>query len=206
MMRAATALLMTIFCATASAADICPPANIDAKYGPFDYTDPVAVAQNLPIVEKYHFQPQVEELIRGESGSVIGDLDYVLRSFPNHHRALRSLTRLAMRAHSDRPDHAHFTVDCYFRRALGFAPQDPIVHLLYGNYLYDGGSAKLALDQFLQAEKLAPSNPNVLYNAGLMYFNLKEYDQALSYAKRAYAAGFPLQGLKLKLKKAGKWQ
>ncbi|HQT25586.1 MAG TPA: tetratricopeptide repeat protein [Burkholderiales bacterium] len=200
----AVVIMMTAF-SSAFAEGICPPANVDAAYGPFNYEDPVAKAKRLPIVEKFHFTSEVENLIKGESGSVGGDLDYVLRSFPNHHRALNSLIRLALKQKRTQITDMHFTVDCYFERAIGFVPDDAIVHLLYGNYLYGVKKYNESLDQYLDAEKLDPQNANVLYNAGLLYFDLKDYEKALSYAKRAYAAGFPLQGLKLKLEKAGKW-
>lgn len=189
-----------------SAEGLCPPATVDAKFGPYDYTDPQAKANTLPIVEKYHFKPQVEQLISGESSSIGGDLDYVLRSFPNHHRALNSMVRLALREKTDKPAGAHFQVSCYFERALGFAPKDAMVHLLYGNYLYGIKKQEDALKQFLEAEKSDPNNSNILYNAGLLYFDLKQYDMALSYAKKAYSLGFPLPGLRLKLQKAGKWE
>lgn len=189
-----------------SASGTCPPATVDAKFGPFDYNDPDARASKLPIVEEYHFTPQVEQLIKGNSSSLIGDLDYVLRSFPNHHRALNSMARLGLMEKSNRPDNAHFTIDCYFERAIGFAPSDAIVHLLYGNYLFRSNKEQEALAQYLQAEKLDPGNPNIQYNAGLLYFDLKQYDKALMYAKKSYGAGFPLQGLRLKLQKAGHWK
>ena len=41
---------------------------------------------------------------------------------------------------------------------------------------------------------------------GLAYADLKQYDKALESAHRAYGAGFPLPGLKNKLKRAGKWR
>ena len=196
-----------LFAFQAAHADgFCPPANVDAKFGPFDYTDPEAKAARLPIVEQYHFSPDVEELVRGKSGSLVGDLDYVLRSFPNHHRALSAMARLGVREKSESPEHSHFTIPCYFKRAIDFVPQDAITHLIYGNYLYETGAPGKALEQYREAEKIDPYNPNLLYNAGLVYFKLGDYDKALDYAKRAYAAGFPLKGLRQKLEKAGKWK
>ncbi len=198
-------ILMMAF-SSAFAEGICPPANVDAAYGPFNYNDPIARANRLPIVQKFHFTPNVENLIKGESSSLGGDLDYVLRSFPNHHRALNSLVRLALKQKRNQIADMHFSVDCYFDRAIGYVPDDAIVHLLYGNYLYGIKKYDQSLAQYLDAEKIDPENPNILYNAGLLYFDQKDYDKALSYAKKAYAAGFPLQGLKQKLEKAGKWQ
>ena len=65
-------------------------------YGPFDYRDPVSKRDNLPIVESFHFTPDVESLRHGRSGSVLGDLRYTLRAFPNHHRALKSMARYGL--------------------------------------------------------------------------------------------------------------
>ena len=41
---------------------------------------------------------------------------------------------------------------------------------------------------------------------GLLYTDLKRYDDALRHAHRAYALGFPLPGLQRKLARAGKWR
>lgn len=60
-------------------------------FGPFD--DRTARGYNLDVVGSYHFTPPVEALIRGASGTIGGDLDYTLRAFPNHHRALNATNR-----------------------------------------------------------------------------------------------------------------
>ncbi|MHB8849273.1 MAG: ABC transporter permease [Burkholderiales bacterium] len=192
---------------SALAADgACPPvAPSPGQFGPFDYNDPDNKGHNLQIVEQYHFSPSVQLLAHGESGSVGSDLDYVLRAFPNHPRALNSMANLAIKEKKDRPNGAHFTVGCYFERAFGFAPSDAVIHMVYANYLYQIHKDTAALEQDAQAEKLDPQNANILYNEGLLYFNLKDYDKSLVYAQKAYAAGFPLPGLRNKLEKIGKW-
>ncbi len=184
----------------------CPPvAPTPGQFGPFDYNDPDNKGHNLQIVEQYHFSPSVQLLAHGESGSVGGDLDYVLRAFPNHPGALNSMANLAIKEKKDRPNGAHFTVGCYFERAFGFAPSDAVIHMIYANYLYQIHKDNAALEQDAEAEKLDPQNANILYNEGLLYFNLKDYDKSLAYAQKAYAAGFPLPGLRNKLEKIGKW-
>ena len=60
-------------------------------FGPFDYR--TERGYNLDVVESYHFTPPVEALIRGSSGTIGGDLDYTLRAFPNHDRALNATIR-----------------------------------------------------------------------------------------------------------------
>ena len=58
----------------------------------------------------------------------------------------------------------------------------------------------------LKADKLMPGDANVAYNLGLIYVDLKDYENAREYAKRAYDGGFPLPGLRQKLVQAGQWR
>ena len=60
-----------------------------------------------------------------------------------------------------------------------------------------------AMRELEQAAKLLPDNAEVNYNLGLIYFDRKDYQTSQSYAKRAYAGGFPLPGLRRKLAAAG---
>jgi len=52
-----------------------------------DYTNP-SDAQKLSVVEAFHFTADVEQLRRGISDKLGGDIGYTLEHFPNHHRAL----------------------------------------------------------------------------------------------------------------------
>jgi tetratricopeptide (TPR) repeat protein len=117
------------------------------------------------------------------------------------------MTRLAEREKTERPLGARFTVACYFARAVEFAPDDGAVRVLYGIYLSRRGHKNEALEHLQAAQKLLADadNPNLHYNLGLAYFELKDYDKALAHAKKAYELGFPLPGLRDKLKRAGKW-
>ncbi len=101
---------------------------------------------------------------------------------------------------------AHWPVWCYFDRAIRFQPDDSQVRVLYGVYLQRKGEYHQALQQLAEAEQLAGDNLNVLYNIGLVYVDLAQYDKALEYAHRAYGAGHPLEGLKNRLKRANKWK
>ena len=185
----------------------CPPA-IKAGPGhfPLDYNDPENKGHILYLVEMAHFTPQVEQLTRGSTSSVGGDLAYVLNAYPNHPRALNAMARLAENEKTSQPPGAAYPIDCYFERAIDFAPSDPIPSLLYGNYLSKKSLYDAALDQYKRAEKIDPQNTNVLYNMGLLYFKMKQYDDALAYAKKAYAAGFPLPGLRQQLESSGHWK
>lgn len=180
--------------------------NLHNAYGPYDYTSPEDKLQKLPIVEIAHFTEEVEEGIQGASSTVGGDLDYTLRAFPNHHRALAAMARVALRDRAIMLRGAKYPVECYFERAIRFKPTDGAVHGEYGNYLFALGKTDRAMEEFKRAITLEPNNPSINYNLGLAYFKTKDFDQALVFAKKAYSMGFPLPGLKNKLIEAGKWQ
>jgi Tfp pilus assembly protein PilF len=52
---------------------------------------------------------------------------------------------------------------------------------------------------------LNEKSPELQYNLGLIYLELKQPDLAMERAKLAYDLGSPLPGLKNKLKALGKW-
>jgi tetratricopeptide (TPR) repeat protein len=171
-------------------------------YGPYDYrTDKI----KLPVVDNAHFPPEVE---RGESGksSYLGDdLSYTLIAFPNHHRALATLTRIALRDKVVQIPHSKFPVECFFLRAHQFAPDDPIVLATHGTWLFGVGRYEDALKVYKEAVALDPENPMINYNIGLAYLKINDFDHAIEHARKAYVQGYPLPGLKNQLVKAGKW-
>ncbi|TWI69000.1 hypothetical protein IP91_00065 [Pseudoduganella lurida] len=187
----------------AHGANDCPPFNNTITGG--DYTNPEHRSR-LDVVERFHFTPQVERLERGQSGYLGGDLGYTLEHFANHHRALASLARLALREKSSRPKGSKYSIECYFDRAIRFRPDDARVRAIFGGYLLALNQEEAALVQLEEAARLEPANATNQYNLGLVYVRRKEYDKALGAAKLAYGQGFPLPGLKNKLAAAGRWQ
>jgi tetratricopeptide (TPR) repeat protein len=188
-----------------NAGAVQPCGELENAFGPFDYTNPKN-ERNLSIVNKRHFTSSVEHLFRPQAGSVGGNIDYTLRAFPNHHRALDAMARLTIKQQTSKPEGAGYTLECYFDRAKRLKPNDGMVPLIYGMYFYRIGKLDQALEQFKLAERLQPDNPNTYYNLGLLYFAKKDYENARSYANKAYALGFELPGLKQKLVAAGQWK
>ncbi len=162
--------------------------------------------QGLKIVEQFHFSKDVENLVRGMSSSLGGDIGYTLDHFPNHHRALAAMARLGLRGKTVKPAGARYSVDCYFQRAIRFKPDDATARSVYASYLLAGGKTDAALEQLAEAARLSPEQATIHYNLGLMYVKKKDYTKARAHAKTAYEQGFPLQGLKNKLVAAGQWQ
>jgi Flp pilus assembly protein TadD len=200
MMLRIVAAFVLACAATGATAQAC--GSLINPYGPFDYRTQKA---QLAIVEKYHFTPDVEGLRHGSTAALGGDIDYTLRASPNHHRALNSMVQLALRLKTDKPHGAEYTVDCYFNRAMRFAPDDGLVLVIYGVYLSRTNRKAEAVRFLEQAKKHEGNNPNLYYDLGLIYFDLKDYPTALTNAQRAYELGAALPGLRNKLEAAGKW-
>ena len=172
-------------------------------YGPYDYrTD----KNKLKIVEDFHFTPSVEALTSGASGPLGADLDYALRAFPNHHRALIAMTNLGLKQKTEKTVGANYPVECYFLRALAFRPDENIVRMLYAKYLAGTARKPQALNQLAAAAELAKDNAFTHYNVGLMYLDFGEYDKAIVQAHLASQLGFERVELKQKLQAAGKWR
>ena len=178
--------------------------ELTTAYGPYDYTNADHRTNKLSVVEQFHFTPDMEKLIKG-ANSLGGDFHYTLASFPNHHRALDSMAKLAFKEKTIRPAGAKYSVECYFERAIRFKPKDAIVRMVYGNYLLKAGRPQKAAEQLQIAVDVEPENATINYNLGLLHVQKKDYVEAMDYAKKAYELGFPLPGLKNQLKQAGKW-
>ncbi len=170
--------------------------------GPFDYR---IDRDRVKVVEEYHFSAQVETLIAGQSGAIAADLDYVLRASPNHHRALISMSRLALRHKSPIAPKAPLSAECYFERAVRFRPDDTVSRMLFANYLRDLKRSEEAIKQLDQAIERGKDNAFTQYNAGLVFADMGLHARALQQAHKASEMGFTRKELKEKLQAAGKW-
>jgi len=173
------------------------------SYGPFDYRTATAAQRN--IVESHHFTSDVEALRSGKSATIGGDLDYTLRAFPNHVRALTAMIRLGQREKTASPKGANYPVACYVERAIRYRPDDLAVRQVRGIYLASEGRYPEAIQDLVAVVAQQPDNASARYNLGLAYFETKQYDLAIEEAKRAKDLGFPLDGLIKKLTSAGRW-
>jgi len=185
----------------------CQSVYQGAGVGPWDYTDPQPRSnkRQIPIVEAHHFGRDIEYLNHNSIRILGSNIDYMLRASPNHHRALRSMTRLVQRANTSQPDGMRYTLECWFSRAQEIQPADGMVPMIYGMYYFDIGQYRKALSKMQEGLELEPGNRTIQYNIALVYFELGLYDEARINAEKAYAQGFPLEGLRSKLKARGQW-
>lgn len=157
-------------------------------------------------IEAFHFTPEVEALIRGKSAeNLAADIDFMLMHYPNHHRALIAMMRYAEKVKLPQPRGAQYSVECYFDRALRFQPDDNVVRMIYAGFLGKNTRTTDALHQLEIVTGSASDNPFTHYNAGLIYFEMKQYEKALASAHRAIDLGFPRRELMEQLKAAGRW-
>lgn len=192
----------------------CGALRVQGRFGPYDYRADRYIPEStykshtalLGIVEGAHFTPEVEALIRGKTSSYPGpDMSYTLHAFPNHHRALIAMSTLGERSKNPKPLGSAYTVECWFQRALNFAPNDHIARLIFANYLSRNTRKNEAEQQLAFVASLEDNSAFTLNNIGLIYFELDLYDKAEIFAQKAYALGLKSPTLKEQLKRVGKW-
>lgn len=169
-----------------------------------DYTS-AKDRRNLALVEAFHFTPEIEALRRtaikpGEN--IATTLDH----YPNHHRALAAMARLGQREGAAKVNGAPHTVDCYFERAMRYRPDDAKVRVVFSNHLLETGRPDAALAQMREAARIDPLDPASHYNLGILLVMRGQYQEAKVHARQAYERGFPLPGLKNKLRESGYWK
>jgi hypothetical protein len=204
---AARALAASLVLAAAAPAAMAQAFNVCGDlanaFGPYDYRKDRG--DSLRLVESAHFNQRVESLIRGQTGKIGQDIDYVLRAYPNHHRALVSAMRLAERDKRPQPEGMNYSIDCYFDRAIRWQRDDLTVRMIFAGYLGRKDKIDDAKAQLAYVVSQAGDNPFTHYNAGLVYLELKAYKEALAQAHRAAELGFGRTELREKLQAAGQW-
>ena len=183
-----------------------------------DYRDQTKEGKfHLFMVEKAHYFGYLEILhkashSKGEIHDMLTNFDFVLNAIPNHTGALYAISKLQRLMGGKLPQNAFAnstnstrSVDCYAHRAIKHAPNDPGVYLVYAIHLHQEKDFQGALEFYKKSERLNPDATELNYNLGLLYFDLKKYELARKYAKKAYELGYKLPGLKRKLVRIKQW-
>ena len=126
-----------------------------------------------------------------------GDMKYVLNKIPNHPGALRRLIGFDKIYHELSYDDIIQRFEC----AIQWNKKIPDTYVIYGVHLHRSGKINEAILQYEQAIKLRPKYAEAHYNLGLAYVASGEIAKAEHHARIAYELGFPLPGLKNKLKR-----
>ena len=175
-------------------------------YGPRDFR--TTTPQSRAIVEDVHFTPGIESMTRPGTSTfrdMAGDVAYTLGVYPNHHRALITMARLAQRWKQDPPPGTNRTVECWFDRAVRYRPDDTVARALYAQFLHKQKRDSEAVAHLDIAVKHAGDNPLSHHNLGLIYLEVGSLEKALQQAHRARSLGLTRPDLQLALEKAGRW-
>ena len=152
-----------------------------------------------------HFQPFVEQLIRGQTGALGADIAFTLRAIPNHPNALMSMMLLGEKEKTSNPRGSDYSVECWFERAIRFRPDDNVVRMIYTNFLTKNKRRPEAMQQLDIVLTMAKDNALTYNNVGLLYFDLGEYQKALVQAHKAIELGLNRPDLPRQLQSVGKW-
>ncbi len=181
-----------------------PCGSLANAFGPLDYrTDR---DNNLQLVESAHFTPAVEALVRGNRGYLGSDIDYTLRAYPNHHRALVSAMRYGEKLKTPQPPYMTYSIECYFVRALRFRPDDAVARMLYAQFLDSKGRAAEAITHLEHVSSRAAENGLTQHNVALLHLEANRYELALRHAHRAQALGHLGLELRARLVAVGQWR
>lgn len=193
----------------------CQNYSVSPPTGPWDYRNHQSLSEQLDLVERAHFTDRVRYLRGGQnSATPLGDLDYTIRAWPNHHQALYALVRFATadsysqqwrqaRNTTTRDGREYPPPECFLHRARAYAPEDHNVRILTGIFYHREGAYERARDAYQRAVELAPESAEAHYNFGLLLLDMERNEQAREHARKAYDLGYPLQGLKRRLAEAG---
>jgi tetratricopeptide (TPR) repeat protein len=155
-------------------------------------------------VERYHVVPAGEKLRTHQYESAQGDIDFILRYFPNHPQGLSLLIQLCevRKSAACAPE----LMADRFERAVAVNPDAAATYVAQGIFQFRMKKLPAATASLEKAVTLDPDSVNAQYNLGLVYFEARRYELANVHAQRAYQLGTSLPGLRDKLKRAGQWK
>ena len=178
--------------------------SLQNAIGPWDYR--TVRGDEMKLVETAHFTQKVEMALQGERGYLGQDIDYTLRAYPNHHRALITLQRYEAKLQRiGQQDRLPRPIECYYERAIRWKADDVLVRMIYAQFLYRHERSAEASAQLQVATTQAAENALTHYNIGLVYLEGKDYAQAREQARRALGLGFDRPALREQLGALGQW-
>ena len=155
----------------------------------------------LRTVERYHVVPAQEKIRTKFYSAARGDVDFVLRYFPNHPKGLLLLAQMCTDGVTQ-----HCDLDVVFEKAIAINPNVAGTYVTQGVYLHRVKRYREAIASYQRALAIDPDSINGHYNLALAYLETKQYDLANQEAQRAYALGAPFPGLRDRLKQSGQWK
>jgi tetratricopeptide (TPR) repeat protein len=161
----------------------------------------------LQVVEQYHLGPAQRRMRERFWSAAFGDLQFILNQFPNHPQALLLMAQVCDQwPVTDRERGARCDLEPKFVRAIEVNPEASGTFNALGTYEHRVKRFDKAVKSYKRAVELDPSSISANYNLALSYLELKQYDEANTYAQKAYELGAVLPGLRDRLQRAGQWR
>jgi len=193
---------VAVLCLVAAGAIAIPAQAVEANRDYYTASTNREAVQTLKNVEFYHLGLAENEMKAKRYPNAFGDLEFILRYFPNHPQALSMIAELC--------DVKWKRQECdaqgWMERAIAINPAISQTWLIYGIHLQYLGRVPEAIDSYKKAIQINPSSANAHYNLGLAYFDNKQPELANQHAQFAALLGFQLPGLRDKLTRAGQWK
>ena len=177
----------------------CFPPNPPGRLDPKDYRKVSDKWRRT--IDRHHFDSHSAAFLArrlkvpaGQTGQYqppSAGFDYTLWGLPNHPRALAAIEKLAFENKTDKLPKMLLPARCYFERAIRFYPDDPVPH------------AEKAVFHVERADTLSKSSSEIDVYLAWSLIEIGKYEDATKYAKRLYSKGYPLQGLRNRLRREG---
>jgi tetratricopeptide (TPR) repeat protein len=180
-------------------------APVDAQEGNRDYYSARHSrddAQLLKNVEQYHLQPAYRALHERDWRRAKGEIEFILRHYPNHPQALAFISDLCDTKWK------HVTCDSkgWFERAFAVRSSPHAqTFVVYGIHLHRLQKLDDAIQAYKKGLELDPRAANGHYNLALAYFDVRDYTAANAHGQAAYSLGMQLPGIKDRLSRVGRW-
>jgi predicted Zn-dependent protease len=166
----------------------------------YSYYDPSeAAVRQLRTVEQYHFGKGMARMEAREWRLAMAEWDFILRYFPDHPRVLYLMSSTSIKANLGEQ------AEEYFRNAMALNARNASTHAIYGIHLYSLNKLDDAIEAFQQSLSLDPMSAETHYNLGIAYAAAGKLAAANRHAQAAYNLGYPLPGLRDKLRRMGAW-
>lgn len=115
----------------------------------YDYRTAIQ-SPELQKMQEFHLRQALNKLHNKDLAHAWGDLAFLLCQVPNHHQALQHMLTLAPQLHKQDELHVFLT------NAVDLFPEDPVLHVLYGAFLYNIGEKIESAKHMQLAQTLEP--------------------------------------------------
>ena len=153
----------------------------------YDYFNPTSdphVKWLIGDQNRFHFNPAVNHLRKGDYKRATRELSFLLKGFPNHPKGLMLLSIVAKMTKNP-----SFGVP-FYKKALQVYPQYAITHAQYGNYLVEVGQVKVGIAKLKKAIEMDPKLAPAHAWLAKAYYKIGRAELAQLTARQAKALGY----------------